>query len=51
MGSQHAGALFSLVAATSGAAMAGGFMSLPFPVKSVAAEASIHYLKIAVRPT
>jgi len=47
IGSQHAGALFTLAEAASGAAMAGGFMSLPFAVKSVAAKASIRYLKIA----
>lgn len=47
IGSQHAGALFTLGEAASGAAMAGGFLSVLLSVRPVAANASIQYLKVA----
>ncbi|MEP2103326.1 MAG: DUF4442 domain-containing protein [Parasphingorhabdus sp.] len=50
IGSQHAGALFTLGEAASGAAMAGGFISVLMAVRPVAANASILYLKVAKGP-
>jgi acyl-coenzyme A thioesterase PaaI-like protein len=47
IGSQHAGALFTLGEAASGAAMAGTFADVLLSIRPVAAEASIKYLKIA----
>lgn len=44
---QHAGALFTLGEAASGAAMAGGFMPVLAKVRPVAATANIQYLKVA----
>lgn len=50
IGSQHAGALFTLGEAASGAAMAGGFLSVLMSVRPVAANATIQYLKVAKGP-
>lgn len=50
IGSQHAGALFTLGEAASGAAMAGGFISVLMAVRPVAANASVQYLKVAKGP-
>lgn len=50
IGSQHAGALFTLGEAASGAAMAGGFISVLMAVRPVAANASIRYIKVAKGP-
>ncbi|MCF6216572.1 MAG: DUF4442 domain-containing protein [Emcibacter sp.] len=47
IGSQHAGALFTLGETASGAAMAGCFAPILLSVRPVAAKASIKYLKIA----
>lgn len=47
IGSQHAGALFTLGEAASGAAMAGGFADLLLSIRPVAAKAEISYLKVA----
>ena len=47
IGSQHAGAMFTLGEAASGAAMAGGFVSVILNVRPVAAVASIRYVKVA----
>lgn len=45
--SQHAGALFTLGEAASGAAMAGGFLPVITAVRPVAAKAAIKYVKVA----
>ena len=47
VGSQHAGALFTLGETASGAAMAGVFASSLFQIRPVAASANIVYEKIA----
>lgn len=47
IGSQHAGALFTLGEATSGAAMAGVFAPVLLEVRPLAAGASIRYSRIA----
>jgi acyl-coenzyme A thioesterase PaaI-like protein len=47
IGSQHAGALFTLGEAASGAAMAGTFADIMMIIRPVAAEANITYLKVA----
>lgn len=47
IGSHHAGALFTLAEAASGAAMAGAFLAVLQQVRPVAAESSIRYLKVA----
>ncbi|MEZ5893696.1 MAG: DUF4442 domain-containing protein [Parvularculaceae bacterium] len=47
IGSQHAGALFTLGEAASGAAMAGAFAPVILIVRPVAASATINYRKIA----
>lgn len=47
IGSHHAGALFTLAEAASGAAMGGAFFPVLEKVRPVAAEASIRYLKVA----
>lgn len=47
IGSQHAGALFTLGEAASGAAMAGAFAPVLLEVRPVAAQASIAYRRIA----
>ncbi|MGQ7830790.1 PaaI family thioesterase [Altererythrobacter sp. Z27] len=47
IGSHHAGALFTLAEAASGAAMVGAFFALLQQVRPVAAESSIRYLKVA----
>ncbi len=47
IGSQHAGALFTLGEAASGAAMAGGFLPVITSVRPVAADAAIKYVKVA----
>lgn len=47
IGSQHAGALFTLGEAASGAAMAGAFGDVFMEVRPVAARAEIAYLKVA----
>ena len=50
IGSQHAGALFTLGEAASGAAMAGGFLPVLASVRPVAANACIQYVRIAKGP-
>ena len=50
IGSQHAGALFTLAEAASGGAMAGAFMPVLMQVRPVAAESTIRYSKIAKGP-
>ncbi|MEE2692018.1 MAG: DUF4442 domain-containing protein [Pseudomonadota bacterium] len=47
IGTQHAGALFTLGEAASGGAMAGAFADQLLGIRPVAAEASIAYKKIA----
>ena len=47
IGSQHAGALFTLGEAASGGAMAGAFAPVLLTVRPVAARAEIAYLRIA----
>ncbi len=47
LGSQHAGALFTLAETASGAAMAGGFADLIMNLRPVAKESRIQYLKLA----
>ena len=47
LGSQHAGAMFTLAETASGAAMAGGFAELIMGLRPVAKEARIQYLKVA----
>lgn len=47
IGSQHAGAMFTLGEAASGAAMAGGFLPVILKVRPVAATARIAYVKVA----
>lgn len=46
LGSQHAGAVFTLAETASGAAMAGGFAELILDLRPVAKEARIQYLKV-----
>lgn len=46
LGSQHAGAVFTLAETASGAAMAGGFAELILDLRPVAKEAKIEYLKL-----
>lgn len=46
LGSQHAGAIFTLAETASGAAMAGGFADLIMGLRPVAKEARIQYLKV-----
>jgi len=47
IGSQHAGALFTLGEAASGAAMAGAFAPVILEVRPIAGKASITYTKVA----
>ncbi|MEN9868407.1 MAG: hypothetical protein RL748_3997 [Pseudomonadota bacterium] len=47
LGSQHAGAMFTLAETASGAAMAGGFAELIMGLRPVAKEARIQYVKVA----
>ena len=47
IGSQHAGALFTLGEAASGAAMAGAFAPVLLEVRTIAGKAGITYTKIA----
>jgi uncharacterized protein (TIGR00369 family) len=47
LGSQHAGALFTLAETASGAAMAGGFADMIVNLRPVAKESRIQYLKVA----
>jgi uncharacterized protein (TIGR00369 family) len=47
IGTQHAGALYTLGEAASGAAMAGAFATVLTQIRPVAAEASIRYLAVA----
>jgi uncharacterized protein (TIGR00369 family) len=47
LGSQHAGALFTLAETASGAAMAGGFADLIMGLRPVAKESTIQYQKLA----
>ena len=47
IGSQHAGALFTLGEAASGAAMAGAFVSVLMSIRPVASNAQISFRKIA----
>jgi uncharacterized protein (TIGR00369 family) len=47
LGSQHAGAMFTLAETASGAAMAGGFADLIMGLRPVAKEARIQYVKVA----
>lgn len=46
LGTQHAGALFTLAETASGAAMAGGFADLILGLRPVAKESRIQYLKL-----
>lgn len=46
LGSQHAGAVFTLAETASGAAMAGGFAELIMELRPVAKQATIQYLKV-----
>ena len=47
IGSQHAGALFTLGETASGAAMAGGFLPILLSIRPVAANAGIQYKRVA----
>ena len=47
LGTQHAGALFTLAETASGAAMAGGFADLILGLRPVAKESRIQYQKVA----
>lgn len=47
IGSQHAGALFTLGETASGGAMSGAFAEMIMSIRPVAAAAEIRYLKIA----
>ena len=47
IGTVHAGAMFTLAEAASGAALAGTFADNLLSLRPVAAEASIRYLKVA----
>ena len=47
IGSQHAGALFTLAEAASGAAMAGAFLPVRTKIRPVVAQSTIRYSKIA----
>ncbi|AYM79315.1 PaaI family thioesterase [Janthinobacterium sp.] len=47
LGTQHAGALFTLAETASGAAMAGGFAELILGLRPVAKESRIAYQKVA----
>ncbi len=47
IGTQHAGALFTLGESASGAAMAGGFLPILLSVRPVAAKAEIQYKRVA----
>jgi uncharacterized protein (TIGR00369 family) len=47
IGTQHAGALFAVGEAASGAAMAGAFAPVLLGIRPIAAEAAIRYLKAA----
>lgn len=47
IGSQHAGALFTLAETASGAAMAGAFAAQLLSIRPVATAAQIRYLRIA----
>ena len=47
LGTQHAGALFTLAETASGAAMAGGFAELILGLRPVAKESRIQYQKLA----
>lgn len=47
IGTQHAGVIFTLGEAASGAAMSGAFADIIPSIRPVAAEASIRYLKLA----
>lgn len=50
VGSQHAGALFTLAEATSGAAMMGAFADVLAGVTPLVRQAGIRYLKVARGP-
>jgi acyl-coenzyme A thioesterase PaaI-like protein len=50
IGTQHAGALFTVGEAASGAAMAGAFAPILLEIRPVAAEATIRFLGIAKGP-
>ncbi|MGB9992267.1 PaaI family thioesterase [Massilia sp. SM-13] len=47
LGTQHAGALFTLAETASGAAMAGGFADMIVDLRPVAKESRIQYQKLA----
>lgn len=47
LGTQHAGALFTLAETASGAAMAGGFADMIVDLRPVAKESRIQYQKVA----
>jgi uncharacterized protein (TIGR00369 family) len=47
LGSQHAGALFTLAETASGAAMAGGFGDIIISLRPVAKQSRIQYLRVA----
>jgi len=50
IGTQHAGALFTVGEAASGAAMAGAFAPILLEIRPVAAEAGIRFLAVAKGP-
>lgn len=50
IGTQHAGALFTVGEAASGAAMAGAFAPILLEIRPVAAEAAIRFLAVAKGP-
>ncbi|MEO0688701.1 MAG: YiiD C-terminal domain-containing protein [Pseudomonadota bacterium] len=50
IGSQHAGALFTVAEAASGAAMAGALFPVLMQVRPVAAQSNVRFLKIAEGP-
>ena len=50
IGTQHAGALFTVGEAASGAAMAGAFVPILLEIRPVAAEAAIRFLAVAKAP-
>ena len=50
LGTQHAGVIFTLAEAASGAAMSGSFADIILTVRPIAAEATVRYLKLAKGP-
>lgn len=50
LGTQHAGVIFTLAEAASGAAMSGTFADVILAIRPLAAEASVRHLKLAKGP-